>query len=77
MHGEIKLRGWVLFTAEQVIRQERGFIWSGATHLFGLPVRGSDWFLDGEGSCLWKLLGLFPVMSASGTDITRSSVVRF
>src|SRR3569833_3060545 len=27
MHGEIKLRGWYPFAAEQVIRWDRGMIW--------------------------------------------------
>lgn len=77
MHGEIKLHGWLQFTAEQVIRQNRGFIWSASLSMYGLPVRGSDRLLDGKGSCVWKMLGLFPVMSASGTDITRSAIGRY
>ncbi|MBC8143251.1 MAG: hypothetical protein H7Y38_17635 [Armatimonadetes bacterium] len=77
MRGEIKLRGWLPFTAEQAIRQDRGFIWSAATRLYGVPIRGSDSFLDGEGAMQWKLFGLLPVMMASGSDITRSAIGRF
>ncbi|MEQ9232690.1 DUF6544 family protein [Coleofasciculus sp. E2-BRE-01] len=76
MHGEIKLRGWLPFTAEQVICWRRGFIWRAAVRMNGLPVWGSDRMVDGVGGMRWKLLGLFPVMTASGADITRSTVGR-
>ncbi|MBC7809372.1 MAG: hypothetical protein H7145_24825 [Akkermansiaceae bacterium] len=77
MHGEIKLRDWLPFTAEQVIRQDRGFIWSATARMYGFPIRGSDCLLDGEGAMRWKLFGLIPVMTASGPDITRSAIGRF
>lgn len=32
--------------------------------------------LDGAGAMQWKLLGIFPVMVASGSDITQSAVGR-
>lgn len=76
MHGEIKLRGWLPFTAEQVICWRRGFIWRAAVRMNGLPVWGSDRLVDSVGGMRWKLLGLFPVMTASGADITRSTVGR-
>lgn len=41
-----------------------------------LPIVGSDRIIDGIGAMQWKLLGLFPVMTASGSDITRSAVGR-
>ena len=43
----------------------------------GLAIRGFDRLVDGEGEMRWKLLGLFPVMTASGPDITRSAAGRF
>ncbi|MDY7014804.1 MAG: DUF6544 family protein [Cyanobacteriota bacterium] len=76
MHGEIKLQGWHPFKAEQVIYWDRGIIWSAATCTKGLPIWGSDRLVDGEGSMRWKLLGLFPVMTAIGADVTRSTVGR-
>ncbi|MEQ9671090.1 DUF6544 family protein [Coleofasciculus sp. G2-EDA-02] len=76
MHGEIKLRGWLPFTAEQVICWRRGFIWRAAVRMKGLPIWGSDRLVDGVGAMRWKLLGLFPVVTASGEDITRSAVGR-
>ncbi len=76
MHGEIKLRGWLPFTAEQVICWKRGFIWRAAVRTNGLPIWGSDRLVDGAGAMRWKLLGLFPVMAAAGADITRSAVGR-
>ncbi|MGD8491847.1 MAG: hypothetical protein PVI68_22775, partial [Anaerolineae bacterium] len=76
MHGEIKLRGWLPFTAEQVIVWGRGFIWQATVRMFGLPIRGSDRWADGQGAMNWKLLGLIPVMTADGPDITRSAAGR-
>lgn len=76
MHGEIKLKKWIPFKAEQVIWWKRGLIWSATAWLNGLPIWGSDRIIDGVGAMQWKLLGLFPVMTATGSDITRSAVGR-
>lgn len=76
MGGEIKLNDWLPFRAEQVIVWERGFIWQASVKMFGLPVRGSDRLVDGQGAMRWKLLGLIPVMTADGPDITRSAAGR-
>ncbi|MBW4458949.1 MAG: hypothetical protein KME47_01710 [Nodosilinea sp. WJT8-NPBG4] len=77
MHGEIKLKTWIPFTAEQVVCWERGFIWSATAWMNRLPIVGSDRIIDGVGAMQWKLLGLFPVMTGTGADITRSSAGRF
>lgn len=76
MHGEIKLKKWIPFKAEQVICWERGLIWSATAWMNGLPIWGSDRIVDGVGAMQWKLLGLFPVMTGTGSDITRSAVGR-
>jgi hypothetical protein len=77
MHGEIKLKTWCPFTAEQVVYMQRGFIWSATAWMNRLPVVGSDRIIDGVGAMQWKLLGLFPVMTGTGADITRSTAGRF
>ncbi|MGB3519634.1 MAG: DUF6544 family protein [Elainellaceae cyanobacterium] len=77
MHGEIKLKNWIPFTAEQVVCWERGFIWSATAWMNRLPIVGSDRIIDGVGVMQWKLLGLFPVMTGTGADITRSAAGRF
>lgn len=76
MHGEIKLKRWLPFKAEEVIVWDRGFIWSATVRMFAMPIRGSDRIVDGEGSMQWKLLDIIPVMTASGPDITRSAAGR-
>ncbi len=40
MHGEIKLRNWSSFMAEQVIHLERGMIWRATARMSGIPIRG-------------------------------------
>src|SRR3569832_1929075 len=46
MHGEIKLRGWYPFTAEQVKRKEHNKNKHATKEVYGLPIRGGDSFLD-------------------------------
>lgn len=77
MHGNIRLDGaWCPFTATQVLRWDRGFVWHAHTRIRGLPVSGADREVDGEGEMKWKLLGIVPVMSAKGPEITRSAAGR-
>ncbi len=77
MHGEIKLGGkWHSFKGEEVICWNRGMIWRATAWMNGLPVLGADRVVDGVGAAKWKILGLFPVMQASGEDTTRSAVGR-
>ncbi|WP_334860555.1 DUF6920 family protein [Nostoc sp.] len=77
MHGEIKLgQKWHPFKGEEVIYWNRGMIWRAKTSMQGLPIWGADRIVDGVGESRWKILGLFPVMQASGEDITRSTVGR-
>src|SRR3569832_762094 len=42
MHGEIKLRGWYPFAAEQVIRWDRGMIWRATVRVHGLAIRAVE-----------------------------------
>lgn len=71
MRGEIKLKGWSSFQAEQVIAFPEDFIWQAT--MGGIPIRGWDRLVQDTGAMQWKLLGLFPLMEASGEDITRSA----
>jgi hypothetical protein len=76
MHGEIKLKRWYAFSAEQVICWSRGFIWQAAVRMGALTIRSSDRYVDGSGAMRWKLFGLAPLVTASGPDITRSAAGR-
>jgi hypothetical protein len=77
MHGEIKLGRWFRFHAEQITHADRGFVWHATMPLFGIPlIRGFDRLIDGAGEMQWKLLGIVPLMSASGADVTRSAIGR-
>jgi hypothetical protein len=76
MHGEIKLRDWQSFAAEQVIAWPRGMVWDATVRMNGLAVRGFDRFIDGQGAMRWRLFGIIPIISASGPDITRSATGR-
>lgn len=76
MHGEIKLKAWRPFVAEEVIAWPRGMVWNAAVRMSGLPVRGFDRFVNGQGTMRWSLFGVIPIMTASGSNITRSAAGR-
>lgn len=77
MHGQIRIGGeWRPFDADQVLAPPTGFIWAAATHMGGLPVTGFDRYTDHTGEMRWKLMGLVPVITATGPDITRSAAGR-
>jgi len=76
MSGEIKLGRWLPFRAEQVLRRDRQMRWDATARMYGLPVRGFDALAAGHGEMRWKLLGLIPVLTASGPDVTRSAAGR-
>lgn len=77
MHGTIRLKAsWYPFTAEQVIRWDRGFVWRATVKMHGLPITGSDRLVDGEGAMRWRMLGLVPIVTASGPEIARSAAGR-
>jgi hypothetical protein len=66
----------VEFSGEQVIRWDRGMIWRATVRMWGVPVRGFDRLVDGQGEMRWKLLGIIPLVRAAGPDITRSAAGR-
>jgi hypothetical protein len=74
MSGQIRLKGnWHPFTADQVTHWGKGFVWRARVSVRGLPVSGFDKWINGVGRMRWKLLGLVPVMTASGPDVSRSA----
>src|SRR3954447_10552021 len=76
MHGEIKLKGWNKFSAEEIIQWDRGMMWRATVRMHGISIRGGDSFVDGQGAMRWKLFGVVPFINASGPDITRSAAGR-
>jgi hypothetical protein len=76
MHGEFRMKKWYPFTAEQVIRTDGGMLWKARIRMHGLPITGFDSVTGGEGKMQWKLLGLLPLVNASGPEITRSAIGR-
>jgi hypothetical protein len=76
MHGQIKLGRWRPFTARQVLAPPDGYIWAATARLAGLPVTGYDRLSSGTGQMRWRLLGMIPMMTAAGPDVTRSAYGR-
>jgi hypothetical protein len=75
MHGEIRIGRWQPFTARQLISPS-GFVWAARVGRWPLRIRGFDRYSRGTGELRWRLIGLVPVMTATGDDITRSSAGR-
>jgi hypothetical protein len=73
MHGEIRLGTWRPFHARQILTPPTGFIWTASTRIAGLPVTGYDRYSNDSGEMRWRLLGLLPVLTTHGTDVTRSA----
>lgn len=76
MHGEIKLKGWFPFAAEQVIHKDMGMIWQAVARCYGIPIHATDSCLGGKGATIVKALGLIPLVNATGDDIDRSAAGR-
>lgn len=77
MHGKIKISGnWLSFRAEEILCQDLGFMWTAKMRMKGLPVSGYDLLLNGEGAMSWKMLWFIPVMTSSGSDVSRSGIGR-
>jgi hypothetical protein len=51
-------------------------IWRATVRVHHIPVRWSERLIGGEEAIGWKLFGFIPVLTASGDDITRSTVGR-
>jgi hypothetical protein len=76
MRGRIKLGVWRAFTAHQILTPGAGYIWAATARVLGLPVSGFDRFSSGTGEMRWRMLGLFPVVTAVGPDVGRSAAGR-
>lgn len=79
MSGQIKpseQMDWAPFKARQVLTAGRGFLWEPSVRMKGIPVTGSDYYLNGEGRTRIALLGLIPVVNATGPDIARAARAR-
>ena len=76
MHGEIRIGRWIGFTATQVLSLPDGFVWAASAGIGPLQITGCDRFTGGTGEMRWRLVGLIPVMSSSGDDVSRSAAGR-
>jgi len=58
MHGEIKLKTWRTFGADETLTWNQEMMWRARTSMNGLPISGYDRVAPGTGEQRWKLLGL-------------------
>ena len=76
MRGEIRLKRWLPFRAEQVLVPTVGMRWQARVGRWPMRVSGYDTVVEGRGAMQWRMLGLLPVMRARGPDIDRASIAR-
>jgi hypothetical protein len=67
---------WMPLVADQVLVRQRGFVWKATAHKGPLFVTVRDHYLDGEGRMRIALLGLIPVINATGSDLSKSAMAR-
>ena len=75
MHGEIRIKKWLPFTAQQIV-SPTGYIWAAEAGKFPMNFRGYDRYSDDTGHMSWKLYGHIPLVNATGCDIDRSAAGR-
>ncbi|MCU1461113.1 MAG: hypothetical protein JWO37_1188 [Acidimicrobiales bacterium] len=76
MSGHIKVGRWLPFRAIQLIVPPHGFVWVARAGWGPLSFSGFDSYGHGEGQMRWLLGGRFPLMTATGLDLTRSAADR-
>jgi hypothetical protein len=76
MEGEIKLKRWYPFSAEELISWNQGMIWKARVSMNMIPIIGFDRWTGGQGCMLWKIFGLIPIIKEEGDDISRSTAGR-
>ena len=76
MEGRIRLQRWIPFRAVQLHVPSEGYVWAARARLGPLPICGFDRYAEGAGEMHWSILGRIPVMSAVGSDVTRSAAGR-
>ncbi len=77
MEGEIKLGGrWLRFTARQILVARLGFVWAPVVGKRILRFVGADTLGPAGAQLEFRLLGLVPVVRATGPDVERSAAGR-
>jgi hypothetical protein len=80
--GELRTgekRGWAPFRADQYFSLDPpGFVWRVRMRFAPLVcVTGRDRWVDGDASMRMRLLGLVPVVNASGPDLAQGAMLRW
>jgi hypothetical protein len=73
--GTIRFGGrWLPFRSNELLAPLHGYEWP-ATVAWRL-IRGSDTYVDGDATMVWRLFGLVPVVRTRGPDVARSAAGR-
>lgn len=67
---------WLRLTSEQISVRDRGYVWKASTGSGPLRLTAVDHYVGGEGRMRISLYGLVPVVTATGSDLSRSALGR-
>jgi hypothetical protein len=76
LDGRMKPRpdaGYMELTADELIAAHRGFLWRARLRAGPVPIRVVDHYAGDDGAVRIAALGLIPMGSSTGPDVTRSS----
>ncbi len=76
MRGDIRIRRWMPFTADQILLAGVGFVWKPVVGGRFLRFGGADILGPDDARMEFRLHGLIPVAKASGPDTARSGAGR-
>jgi hypothetical protein len=77
MNGTLKLNeSWRPFRARQILSAGQGFIWQPRITVGPLAVSGADICYAGKGQMRFDVMGLIPLVNATGSSIDRSALGR-
>lgn len=65
---------WLPCNASEILDPRQGFVWK--ARVAGRLVVGPARYFNRAGAMRWDLLGVLPIMRASGTDVARSAAGR-
>lgn len=77
--GKGDTAGWKQTTAEEFFAASPpAFVWAATIKMMpGLWMKGYDQYLEGDGRMQWRMDSVIPIVTASGPEVTVSSLLRY
>lgn len=79
MSGNFRLgqdKPWLPMVGEEIISDQKGFVWKAVIGNSHLQMRGSDYYVNGLGRMRFSLWGLVPFVNVQNPNTNRSAIGR-